>query len=110
MSVIITVIAAFAAVVAISKWQGQSAYALGKVSAVISVTSAFAEAWSKTQDISKRLASDPTRVALPSVRTEAPSTAVVRREPEPAEDSFYSENPSFRTGGIRGYNAYAPLP
>ena len=37
MSVIITMVAAFAAVVAITRWQGQSANALGKVSAVVSV-------------------------------------------------------------------------
>jgi hypothetical protein len=108
MSVIITVIAAFAAVVAIGRWQGQSATALGRVSAVLSVTAAFAEAWKKTNEISRRWASDPTIVSLPSV-VAAPvhSSSLARREPE--ENDFYSENPSFRTGGIRGYSAYEPF-
>ena len=109
MSAIVTVIAAFTAVVVISKWQGQSAHALGKVSAIVSVTAAFAEAWSKTSEISKRLASNPTLVSLPTVRTStAPvSTSLVRREPP--EDDFLDEHPSFRTGGIRGYSAYQPF-
>ena len=109
MSVIVTVIAAFAAVVAVSRWHMQSATALGKVSAVVSVTAAFAEAWQKTQVISKRLSDNPTLVALPQVSSAAPSTSLVRRELDP-EDDFLSENPSFLTGGLRGYNAYARRP
>ena len=110
MSVIITMVAAFAAVVAIGKWQGQSATALGKVSAVVSATAAFAEAWNKTQAISKRLRDTPTLVLLPqtSTPTTPPSTALVSRREQQEKDDFYSEHPSFLTGGIRGYDAYAP--
>jgi hypothetical protein len=104
MSVIITMVAAFLAVITIGRWQGKSATALGKVSAVLSVTAAFADAWKKTNEISRRWASDPTIVLLPSVASAPVSSSVMRREPE--EHDFYSENPSFRTGGIRGYSAY----
>jgi len=109
MAVLITMVAAFATIVAIGKWQGQSATALGKVSAVVNVATVVAEAWSKTHAIAKRMADNPTLVALPQVSSPAPSTSLVRREPDP-EDDFLSENPSFLTGGLRGYNAYARRP
>lgn len=112
MSVVISVVAAFAAIVAISRWQNYSAHALGKVSAVVSATAVIAEAWSKTHVIAKKLRDNPTAVSLPLARSAEPapaSSALVPREPHP-EDDFLNENPSFRTGGLRGYSAYAHRP
>lgn len=106
MSVIITVIAALAAVFSITRWHTKSAFALGKVSAVVSATAVLADTWSKMQTISKRLQDNPTQVMLPNVTTASPSREVVRRDPDEDND-FYREHPSFGlTGGIRGYDAY----
>jgi hypothetical protein len=112
MSVLITMVAAFATIIAITRWQTHSAHALGKVSAVVSVTAAFAEAWSKSQVIAKRLNESPTLMVLPQVSTPSvaePSVEVARREPNEL-DEFFDENPSFRTGGLRGYSAYTRRP
>ena len=88
MSVIITMVAAFATVIAITRWQGQSATALGKVSAVVSVTAAFAEAWSKTQVIAQKWTDNPTLVALPRVNASQPepTTSLMPREPFREDD------------------------
>jgi hypothetical protein len=108
MPVLLAVVAAFAAIVAISRWQQHSAQALGKVSAVVSATAAFAEAWSKTHVIASKLASNPTLVQMPVIaQAPAPSTALARREPDIDDDVFI---PPYRTGGLRGFSAYSPPP
>jgi len=106
--VIVMMVAAFASVIAITRWQQHSAHALGKVTAVISATAAFAEAWSKTQKISERLADDPTRVSLPAAEAPEPrESALVPRNPYPEDDDVFV--PPHRTGGLRGFSAYSPV-
>ena len=107
MASVLSVIAAIATLALMSRFSTDSATALGKVSAMVSVTATITEAWSKAQSIARQLRIDPTTVPLPTATTAGKS--LMRREIEP-EDDFLSENPSFRTGGLRGYSAYARQP
>lgn len=108
MSVILAVLSAFVVVSLMSKYQTHSSTALGKVSAVLSVTTTLAEAWQKSHKIVGNLARDPLAVQLPaSPSSSSTGGALVRRTTE-RDDPFYDENPSFLTGGIRGYSAYDP--
>lgn len=114
MSILLTVVAAVAAVTLVTHYNNQSATALGKVGAMIGATTVIADAWSKVAGISRRLSENPTALNLPSVSVGSTSREVAVPPRRSELDEFFDEHPSmaldkpFRTGGIRGYSAYDP--